>query len=472
METSEVTTATESTPSPRNTTTNPLSPCESPNPEAAPKTTPNTTNSDSFSEINCSSNPYPDPEVQYSADQSSWTPSRPLSLSVCSDMTRTEVPSGETVECIALCDLHDQGTPVGMLLNEAQDRVLVVCNDQLYFFDLAEVSRLGSLFSGEHVPRIPYYSHMQLGGNARSICGNKAASNPTAPAGLSLFALNCRNYPIKVHSFDGELKTSVLLRNDFHEIDEIYSVDLLHSHHTSILLGGGKNRIHVYDLHLGESLDCILSSRESITSNPKRQKGIISCLSLKTSGIGSFSVFLSGSFSKSIFLHDLNDYSCQIQLLDEKVKLGGVTELYWLDGSQDHQPIDYHVISGHRDCDSIYIWDVRKPNRILLELQRENLGSNQRFNMSLGYNEDGLKLTYGDSKGNLNIQKLKFNYQEDRLQDMKTGQKVQLESHSIPFVEWFHREGLILTLSGERFTDLGEDQRCAFKVWRPGKDGH
>lgn len=199
----------------------------------------------------------------------------------------------------------------------------------------------------------------------------------------------------------------------------------------------------------------------------KRQKGIISSLSLKTSGIGSSSVFVSGSFSKTIFLHDLNDFHSQIQLNDNNLNLNAVTELHWLDGYHNSKFLDYHLISGHRNSNYMYIWDVRRPNKVLLELYRENFGSNQKFKINLEYYKDELKLYYGDLNGNLNIQKLKFNYEDNRLlQNVRECQKVKLECQSIPLVEKLCGQKLLLTLSGERFTNLGKEQGCKFKIWK------
>ncbi|OII74500.1 uncharacterized protein cubi_00053 [Cryptosporidium ubiquitum] len=313
-----------------------------------------------------------------------------------------------------------------------------------------------------------YHKSNYFRGNIRNICRNKQIKDEIGSDNTLLFALNCRNYPIKICNFDGELKTSVYMKNQYEEIDEIYSLEFLYSTNLSIILGGGKNCIHIYDYNCQESLECIkLNSRECIMENSKRQKGIISSLSLKTTGIGSFSVFVSGSFSNTIFLHDLNDLNSQIQLNDINLNFNAVTELYWLDGYYNSKFLDYHLISGHRNSNYLYIWDVRRPNKVLFQLDRENSGSNQRFNINFQYYKDELKLYYGDLKGNLNIQKLKFNYEDNKfLQDLSECQKIKLEGQSIPFVERFYNQKLLLTLSGERFTSFGENQGCSFKVWK------
>ncbi|KAH8582169.1 uncharacterized protein ELE39_003328 [Cryptosporidium sp. chipmunk genotype I] len=374
----------------------------------------------------------------------------------------------KSIDCIAFCELSNNNTPVGLILNETENKVLIACNDKLYYFDLSDIIHLYTSFSGERTHVIPYYKYIHLGGNVRSICRNKQIRDQIKSENTLLFALNCRNYPVKVYNFDGELITTVYMKNQYEEIDEIYSLEFIYSKDSSIILGGGKNCIHVYDYYSGETLKYInLNSRECKVENQKSQKGIISCLSLKTSGIGSFSVFASGSFSNTIFLHDLNDLHSQIQLNDSYLNLNPVTELYWLDGFCNSKFMDYHLISGHRNSDYLYIWDVRKPNNVLFKLDRENFGSNQRFNIKFQYYEDELILTYGDLKGNLNIQKLKFNYEDNQfLQDKRQSQKIKLKSQSIPYVESFCNKKLLLTLSGERFASCEKDQGCTFKVWK------
>ncbi|KAL5370294.1 hypothetical protein CPHLJ_1g560 [Cryptosporidium parvum] len=374
----------------------------------------------------------------------------------------------ESIECIASCNLSNENTPVGIILNDTEKKVLTACNDKLYYFNLSEIIDSYTSFLEKEDGRISYYKSIHLGGNIRSISRNKQIRDHLRTNNMALFALNCRNYPVKVYNFDGELITSVYMRNQFEEIDEIYSLEFIYSEESSIILGGGKNCIHVYDYNSGKTLEYInFNSKECKIENSKCQKGIISCLSLKTSGIGSFSVFASGSFSKTIFLHDLSDLHSQIQLSDNNLNLNSVTELYWLDGSYDSKFMDYHLISGHRNSDYLYIWDVRKPNNILFKLDRENFGSNQRYNINLKYFEDELILTYGDSRGNLNIQKLKFNYDYNKfLQNVKQRQKIKLKSQSIPCVERFFDQKLLVTLSGERFTSCEKDQGCTFNVWK------
>lgn len=51
------------------------------------------------------------------------------------------------------------------------------------------------------------------------------------------------------------------MKNDYDEIDEIYSIEFVYSKETSsIMLGGGNNRIYTYDLHHEQVLDCFVSS--------------------------------------------------------------------------------------------------------------------------------------------------------------------------------------------------------------------
>ncbi|KAK9174248.1 hypothetical protein CmeUKMEL1_17850 [Cryptosporidium meleagridis] len=374
----------------------------------------------------------------------------------------------ESVECIAFCNLNNENTPAGIILNDIGNKVLTACNDKLYYFNLSEITDSYTSFTEKEYGQISYYKSIHLGGNIRNICRNKLTRNNVTTNSMPIFALSSRNYPLKVYNFDGELITTVYMKNQFDEIDEIYSLEFIYSQESSIILGGGKNCIHVYNYNSGKTLEYInFNSKECKRKNSKCQKGIISCLSLKTSGIGSFSVFASGSFSKTIFLHDLSDLHSQIQLSDNNLNLNPVTELYWLDGSFNSKFMDYHLISGHRNSDYLYIWDVRKPNNILVKLDRENFGSNQRYNINLKYFQDELILTYGDSKGNLNIQKLKFNYDCNKfLQNVSKRQKIKLKSQSIPYVERFFDEKLLVTLSGERFTSCGKDQGCTLQVWK------
>ncbi|XP_667728.1 hypothetical protein [Cryptosporidium hominis TU502] len=96
-------------------------------------------------------------------------------------------------------------------------------------------------------------------GNIRSICRNKQIRDHVRTNNMALFALNCRNYPVKVYNFDGELITTVYMKNQFEEIDEIYSLEFIYSEESSIILGGGKNCVHVYDYNSGKTLEYIVS---------------------------------------------------------------------------------------------------------------------------------------------------------------------------------------------------------------------
>ncbi|KAF7457464.1 putative guanine nucleotide-binding protein [Cryptosporidium felis] len=376
------------------------------------------------------------------------------------------------MEVLAQCSLGSN-TPLGLIFDELEKKLIAISDDKLYYFDIEKILDSSSSESIEQIKEVEFYNSVEFGGNIRTISINKSLNGSESSTRNYYFLVNCKDYPVKVCNFDGKVQACIYLKNDFDEIDNIYSLDFTHSATHSILLGGGKNRVQICDLNRAKDPTCIkLNLKQQTHQNSRRQKGIISTLSLKTTGIGSFSVFASGSFSRTIFLHDINDPKSQVQLSDTQQELRAVTELYWLGDKQaprETQNIDYHIISGHRNCNYLYLWDVRKPNKVLWEIKRENRGSNQRFSVDIRNNisTNELLLTYGDSGGNLNINKLKFNYERCEFQEVKYSE-IKLENQSLPFVRNLQTLGLLATLSGERFPEEenSNGKPCVFRILR------
>lgn len=49
------------------------------------------------------------------------------------------------------------------------------------------------------------------------------------------------------------------MKNQYEEIDDIYSLEFVYSKDLSIILGGGKNCIYIYDYNYDKNLECIVS---------------------------------------------------------------------------------------------------------------------------------------------------------------------------------------------------------------------
>ncbi|KAH7649305.1 hypothetical protein FG379_002478 [Cryptosporidium bovis] len=387
-------------------------------------------------------------------------------------------------DCIGYCDFENFDTPVGLLYDEFEDIVLVACNDSVFCFNICELTSDPGRFicKGEEKKltsvnnnKINFGKSVKFGGNIRNIkksrCGGMEANtdnkDKSESACMENYVLvNRKNYPIIVTDFGLRTISTIHVKNNKDELENIFSVDFVvdANKSESTMLFGCKNRIYLSDFRNPKQVSCINLKQKTLDgkNNIKHQKGIVSSLSVKTKGIGCFSVFSSGTFSGSIFLHDLKNSDTQIKIFDSEIKMNGITELYWLEDPHYHEGIEYHLISGDRRNEKFYIWDVRKPNKVLCKIERENGEIDQRFIMCFNINKDSISNEFkldifsGDSNGNLNNFKLDFEYEEKKLKNETISlRKYSIDNKSIPFIDINKSKNILLTLSANVHLNYG-----------------
>ena len=126
--------------------------------------------------------------------------------------------------------------------------------------------------------------------------------------------------------------------------------------------------------------DLIFSTRKQSNSF----KGLISALTYFGEDI-----LVAGSYGRQIRMFDIRD-SGKGMNIGETMKFGGVVQL---------EAVDRLIISGHRMDKYLYVWDVRKPDEPVLELNRI-VKNNQRFRFSLVGAD---KVASGDHYGDLTV---------------------------------------------------------------------
>ncbi|KAL7068841.1 hypothetical protein ACR3K2_06760 [Cryptosporidium serpentis] len=313
-----------------------------------------------------------------------------------------------------------------------------------------------------------------------------------------MIALSRRDYPVTTFNFQGIQKFNINLRNQNDDLDVIYCIDWITSSiNSSNMYCGGKNVIYCYNINKDIYYRFCLSKRSDKAK--LKQKGLVSAITMKTTGIGSNSVIASGTFSSSIWLHDLNDNSSHIQLCDNYnqhlKKMGGITKLEWI---KTHNNVDFYILSSHRNDKYLRIWDVRNPNKVLHYLERPS-STSQRYGFDINLDiENSINIIAGDSQGflslyniginnieiysSLNINqnqnhkdtlitnKLQSNHKVENIQkfsNIKLLIKEQIDTISVPFVLVKHKK-LICTLSGERLNSIdnleGISTNCNTKI--------
>ncbi|KAH8738593.1 hypothetical protein FG386_002008 [Cryptosporidium ryanae] len=377
-------------------------------------------------------------------------------------------------------------TPVGLCYDEFKDTVLVACNESLFCFSFEEKtpgSKELAVGNGKtefvNTNGLRPSKSVRVGGNIRGIKKSRYGGvevergikdDKEKPTQVENYVLvNRKNYPVILTDFGLRTTSTVHVKNDKDELEDVYSLDFVINAYTSesIMLFGCKNRIYVSDYKNPERVSCINLKKQVLGSESRtnRQKGLVSSLSVKTKGIGCFSVFSSGTFSGSMFLHDLKDGATQIRIFDNEVKMNAITELYWLEDPHSDENLEYLLVSGDRRNDKFYIWDVRKPNKVLCEIPRENSEIDQRFAMCFDMkNKSELEILFGDSKGNLNDVKLYFECEKSELKNkIISPKKYNIDDKSVAFIDMNRRKSILFTLSGDR--TLESKNKCTLKLW-------
>ncbi|OII75130.1 hypothetical protein cand_003960 [Cryptosporidium andersoni] len=384
----------------------------------------------------------------------------------------------------------ENSSPNGIAWNTLGTTIVVASNNSLYYYNLP-------LFEGQlnetylnNIPNnlVPFCTNI-LGSNIISLTTERYCHDIDETSYLGknpdgMIALSRRDYPVTTFNFQGIQKFNISLRNQNNDLDVIYCIDWITSSiNSSNMYCGGKNVIYCYNINKDIYYRFCLSKRSDKAK--LKQKGLVSAVTMKTTGIGSNSVIASGTFSSSIWLHDLNDDSSNIQLLDNNnqhfKKMGGITKLEWI---KTHNNVDFYILSSHRNDKYLRIWDVRNPNKVLHYLERPS-STSQRYgfdmNLDIG---NSINIIAGDSQGFLSLYNIEINNIEiysslninqnqnykdtlitnnfqlnhkvrniQKYPNIKLLIKQQIDTTSVPFVLVKHKK-LICTLSGERLNSI------------------
>lgn len=161
------------------------------------------------------------------------------------------------------------------------------------------------------------------------------------------------------------------------------TISKLENHHKYFI--GGKKFARVFDSHFEKfyRIEKLLPKKIVISASATPQ-----CIK---PGHDLEDIVAIGSFDKTIYLCDVINHE---KIGEINGHLSGITDLKFVPSNP------YHLVSGARKDDFIYLWDMRK-NDTYLKLYERDADTNQRIFFDISQN--GEYLFTGDSKGNLLI---------------------------------------------------------------------
>jgi WD40 repeat protein len=195
--------------------------------------------------------------------------------------------------------------------------------------------------------------------------------------------IGSRNRPIRLFNVGSGQSVSSYTAYSFTE-EIVHPISIRFSPNCHSIIGGFQSSTaRVWDVQTpGRQMrDIVFCSKKSHHG----QKGIISSVSFRDE-----ETFFAGSYSSSIYLHDLRDESGSIEF-GKNVAFGGVSQLKRLDS--------FSMVSGHRQDPCMYFWDSRSPHEPVFRMERQ-VKNFQRFEFDIYRNR---YLLSGDQKGDLNI---------------------------------------------------------------------
>jgi WD40 repeat protein len=242
-------------------------------------------------------------------------------------------------------------------------------NFELNFYS-SKFSKVSTINFGGPIPSIHLYPHFSLEDRATQCLLVSTEHRPIQLVDVASFSV--------VSSYTAASFT-----------DEIVHPLSIKFSPTGQRIAGGfpQSVIRVWDVQSpGRQMhDCILSTRRGRGG----QRGIIASLSWWDE-----SVIVAGSYSKTIFMHDLNSGLNSLQI-GAKSDFGGVNQI-------DTLPSSNRIVTGHRMDDSIRIWDIRAPDTPLSVIPR-NCRNYQKINFKLINDKF---IISGDSTGHVSLHTL------------------------------------------------------------------
>ena len=173
--------------------------------------------------------------------------------------------------------------------------------------------------------------------------------------GTRAVLIGSRNRPIRLFNVGSGQSVSSYTAYSFTE-EIVHPLSIRFSPRCSTIIGGFPgSTVRVWDVQTPsrQVRDIVFCTKKGHNG----QKGIISAVTFRDE-----ETFYAGSYSSSIYLHDLRNESISIHIGAKSPSLGGVVQVESLDENR--------MLSGHRQDESVYCWDIRKPDEWIFKLER------------------------------------------------------------------------------------------------------